>query len=283
MKTSRLIFALIGLLLLLPQAFAFCGFYVARADSKLYNKASQVVLVRDGKRTALTMANDYQGDPSEFAMVIPVPTVIEKSDVDVMEKAVVDHLDAYSAPRLVEYWDDDPNVDRREMLFFSGGVDAFSDRSAHSDGARALGVTIQREFSVGEYDIQVLAAEQSTGLITWLNQEGYKIPEGADPVIASYLAQDMRFFVAKVNLKRQARQGRTWLRPLRVTYKSRKFMLPIRLGTVNANGPQDLIIYTLTPRGRVEATNYRTVRLPSDVDIPPYVRDEFGAFYLAMF
>ena len=28
--------------------FGFCGFYVSKADTKLFNKASQVVLVRDG-------------------------------------------------------------------------------------------------------------------------------------------------------------------------------------------------------------------------------------------
>ena len=44
-----------------PAALAFCGFYVAKADAKLFNKASQVVLVRDGDRTVLTMANDFQG------------------------------------------------------------------------------------------------------------------------------------------------------------------------------------------------------------------------------
>ena len=56
-------------------ALAFCGFYVAKADTKLFNKASQVVLVRDGDRTVITMANDFKGDPKEFAMVVPVPTV----------------------------------------------------------------------------------------------------------------------------------------------------------------------------------------------------------------
>ena len=44
-------------------AYAFCGFYVAKADTKLFNKASQVVLVRDGDRTVVTMANDFRGDP----------------------------------------------------------------------------------------------------------------------------------------------------------------------------------------------------------------------------
>ena len=42
---------------------AFCGFYVTKADTKLFNRASKVVLVRDGDRTVLTMANDFRGDP----------------------------------------------------------------------------------------------------------------------------------------------------------------------------------------------------------------------------
>src|SRR5438874_6229632 len=100
--------ALLSLLLSPHSVLGFCGFYVAKADTKLFNKASQVVLVRDHDKTVLTMANDYEGDPKEFAVVVPVPTVIKKEQVRVMDKALVDHLDAYSAPRLVEYFDEDP-------------------------------------------------------------------------------------------------------------------------------------------------------------------------------
>jgi hypothetical protein len=60
-------------------------------------------------------------------------------------------------------------------------------------------------------------------------------------------------------------------------------MLPIRLGTVNATGPQELFVYALTRKGRIETTNYRTVRVPSDLDIPLYVRSDFANFYKAMF
>src|SRR3954469_21814063 len=87
---------------------AFCGFYVARADTKLLNKASQVCLVRHGDHTVLTMDSDFQGELKEFAMVVPVPTVIDKKDVQVVEKTLLDHMDGYTAPRLVEYWDEDP-------------------------------------------------------------------------------------------------------------------------------------------------------------------------------
>jgi hypothetical protein len=91
-------------------AAAFCGFYVAQADSKLFNKSSKVVLSRDGQMTAITMASDYEGEPKEFAVVIPVPTFIERKQIGVVEMRTIDHLDAFTAPRLVEYHDADPCI-----------------------------------------------------------------------------------------------------------------------------------------------------------------------------
>src|SRR5262249_26460696 len=95
--------------------------------------------------------------------------------------------------------------------------------------------------------------------------------------------QQMRFFVARVNLKEQARLGFTYLRPLRVSYESPKFMLPIRLGTVNARGTQELFVFAITRSGRVGTTNYPSVPLPSGMDLPLFVKQEFPAFYKAMF
>jgi hypothetical protein len=268
--------------LLLPAAaHGFCGFYVAKADTKLFNKASQVVLVRDGKRTVLTMANDYQGDPKEFAIVIPVPTVVKKDAVQVADKAVIDHVDAYSAPRLVEYFDEDP-CNMIYPLAPASAADGLR-RYKHGEGDKALGVKIEASYSVGEYDILILSAEQSDGLETWLTENDYKIPKGAGEVLGSYIKQNMRFFVAKVNLGRQAKEGFTYLRPLRVEFSTPKFMLPIRLGTVNATGPQELFIYTFTHKGRVETTNYRTIKLPSDAEVPLFIRDDFRRFYRDLF
>ncbi len=60
-------------------------------------------------------------------------------------------------------------------------------------------------------------------------------------------------------------------------------MLPIRLGTLNAKGKQDLYVYALTRSGRVETTNYRTVKLPSNVEVPEFVQGDFAEFYRSMF
>jgi len=266
------------------SAKAFCGFYVAKADTKLFNKASQVVLVRHDDKTVLTMANDYQGDPKEFAIVIPVPTFLEREQIHVGDKALIDHLDAYSAPRLVEYFDPDPCAERelsRLRYALAGAHEAKMSDKAGTESS--LGVKIEAEYTVGEYDIVILSAEQSSGLEIWLTENGYKIPPGASSVLGSYIKQNMRFFVAKVNLSEKARLGFSYLRPIQVAYESPKFMLPIRLGMVNANGSQELFVYALSQKGRVETINYRTVKLPTGMDLPLYVKNVFGDFYRAMF
>jgi len=265
-------------------AQAFCGFYVAKADTSLFNRASQVVLVRDGDRTVLTMANDFEGDVKDFAVVIPVPTFIERGQINVAEKALIDHLDAYTAPRLVEYFDPDP-CRKYDALKSMAGVRNLPESAdlEMERRARASGVTIEASYTVGEYDILILSANESKGLIKWLNESGYRVPKGADKVVGSYLKQDMRFFVAKVNLEEQQKSGYSYLRPLQVAFESNKFMLPIRLGTLNTKGEQELYVYALTRTGRVETTNYRTVKLPSNTEVPEFIQAEFSDFYRSMF
>src|SRR5213075_217128 len=89
-------------------AGAFCGFYVTGSDQQLVADATQVVLVRKGTRTVLSMQNNYKGPPESFAMVIPVPTVLHDGDVKTLPSEVFKHVEQMGAPRLVEYWEQDP-------------------------------------------------------------------------------------------------------------------------------------------------------------------------------
>ncbi|SLM48326.1 conserved membrane protein of unknown function [Nitrospira japonica] len=273
-----------GLLASNGTASAFCGFYVGKADTKLFNKASEVVVARHADKTVLTMANDFKGDVKEFALVVPMPAVLQKDQIHIGQPAVLKHLADYSAPRLVEYFDENPCV-RYELL--ERRMDAMKSQAPaaapNRERERALGVTVEAQYQVGEYDILLLSAKESAGLETWLTENGYRIPTGASAVLHSYLKQDMKFFVAKVNLGEQAKLGLTHLRPLQIAFASPKFMLPIRLGTVNAESSQELFVYFLTKQGRVETTNYRTVRLPAAQELPLYVRDRFGDFYRDLF
>src|SRR5258706_15730219 len=98
----------VGVMAVPRAAGAFCGFYVGGADAKLFNNATQVVLMRDGTRTVLSMQNDYEGPPDRFALVVPVPVVLQKENVKTLPAAIFSTIDKLGAPRLVEYWEQDP-------------------------------------------------------------------------------------------------------------------------------------------------------------------------------
>ena len=280
MKPTRVLLLLA--LLLGGSALAFCGFYVAKADTELFNESSKVILARDGNRTILTMANDYQGEVEDFALVVPVPVILDESQIQVGDPALLERIDAYSAPRLVEYFDDDPCApilyDEPEAL-----STPLPEAADSQQRANALGVTIEEQFTKGEYDILILSAEESGGLETWLTENGYQIPAGASDVLQSYIGQGMKFFVARINLEAFEAGGYEFLRPLVMAFESESFMLPIQLGMVNAAGPQDLVIYLLSPEGRVELSNYPVVPIPSDVTLPEFIEEDFGDFYQTMF
>jgi hypothetical protein len=277
----------LGCLLFANVAHGFCGFFVSGADAQLVNNASQVVLMRKGNRTVMTMSNNYKGPTEDFAMVVPVPVVLHKEDVKTLEPNVFQHIDQLSAPRLVEYWEQDPCEVQREYEVAKmapmkkGGVRMESGAAPGAD----LGVKIEARFAVGEYEILILSAKEANGLEQWLNLNHYKIPAHAAPALAPYIRSQMKFFVAKVNIQKAKRDshGLVVLSPLRFSFESQELRLPVRLGLINAEGKQDLIVYVLHPQSRFEVTNYPNVFIPTNLEVLDDVRKSFGSFYAQLF
>ena len=264
------------------EASAFCGFYVAKADGTLKNKTSEVILVRDGNRNVITMFNDYKGDLKDFAMVVPVPVVLQKKDIRVVDQSIFTTLNEYSKPRLVEYWDQNPCVNnyyRSEEMKSVPGAALDEAVVIGLGNKRKETVKIEAQYIIGEYDILILSAKESTGLKDWLTENGYKIPAGAEEVLDPYIKSNLKFFVVKVNMEEKKKIKGDFLRPIQISFNSPKFMLPIRLGMANADGDQDMIVYAFTKKGRIESVNYRTVSIPTGKNIPLFVQKNFGAFY----
>ncbi len=270
-----------------PLVMSFCGFYVSKADGTLKNKTSQVILVRDGNKNVITMYNDFKGDSKDFAMVVPVPVVLRKDDIKVVDQSIFQRLNDYSAPRLVEYWDRNPcSGNEDDKMYYKSVPQALSEVSVSGNGMlrkKDLGVKVEAQYLVGEYDILILSAKESGGLKEWLTSNGYKIPEGAEEVLEPYIKSNMKFFVVKVNEKEKKKLNSNFLRPIQISFNSPKFMLPIRLGMANADGDQDLIVYAFTRRGRVECTNYRNSNIATDKNVPLFVQKNFSAFYGNLF
>ena len=271
-------------------AGAFCGFYVSGADAPLTNDATLVVLMRQGQRTVLSMRNTYSGPPADFAMVVPVPVVLHEENVKILPPDIFKKVDQLTAPRLVEYWEQDPCMVRNypppESVAVMSAPTGMADEESSANRHK---VKIEARFAVGEYDVVVLSAQDSSGLDAWLHENKYKIPSGAEPYLRPYVQMGMKFFVAKVNVAkvRFERVGsgpeRAVLSPLRFHYDADDFFLPVRLGLINSGGKQDLIAIVLARGSRYEVANYDNVAIPTNLDVADGVRRQFGGFYASLF
>ena len=285
MRTTLSALGAISFMLAPAAAHAFCGFYVSGADASLYSDATMVVMLREGTRTVLSMQNNYQGPPEDFAMVVPVPVVLQEENVKTLPREIFQRVDSLAAPRLVEYWEQDPCAPQvqMDMAMPTAGAPGMA-RAAEDEGGGDLGVRIEAQFQVAEYDVVILSARDSNGLDTWLRREQYNIPEGAERVLRPYVEQGTKFFVAKVDVERvQFVNGKAVLSPLRVHYDAPEFWLPVRLGLLNSGGQQDLIMHILSRGTRYEAANYANATIPTNIKMEDAVRHEFGAVYDQLF
>lgn len=267
-------------------AHAFCGFYVSGGTANLFNDATQVVLMRDGTKTILSMQNNYQGPPTDFAMVVPVPVVLQGANVKTLPASLFAKIDTLSAPRLVEYWEQDPCLEYGDEDDGAGPVRGVPEAagSPSTDGSDPPKVKVEAQFEVGEYQIVVLSATEATALESWLTTNKYNIPTGAAPIFSQYIQQGQYFFVAKVDPKKVTfKEGRAVLSPLRFDYTSDSFSLPVRMGMVNSSGAQDLIVYILSREGRFEVANYPNVTIPTNIEVSQDVRKDFPTFFTKLF
>ena len=290
MKGARLRLAALALglapLASAAPARAFCGFYVAGADSTLHNEATTVVLMREGHRTVLSMQNDYRGPVEDFALVVPVPVVLQRDDVRTLDREIFTRLERMTGPRLVEYWEQDPCEAGWDDFGGLGLRGTGRGGGGTGEGTLGLGglVRVEAQFAVGEYDIVVLGADDSSALDAWLREHHYRIPEGAAEALRPYVESGMKFFVARVDVDRvRFESGRAVLSPLRVHYDTEQLSLPVRLGLLSSSGTQDLVVQVLARNQRYEVANYPNVFIPTNLDVSDDVRERFGDFYGALF
>jgi len=266
-KRSWLITASLAVLVALTGAstravLAFCGFFVAKVDAEMFNNYSEVAIAHQNNRTTYSLAFNYKGEPKDFALVLPVPVILKKEDVRVIDANLFSRLDDFTAPRLVEYHQ--PLPEER----VSGG----------SRGEES--VQVLERFTVGEYDVVILSAGESDALETWLRQNEYKISRGAARYLGPYIERKLYFFVVRVNLEAREKLGFQDLRPLQFAVTDRQeIMLPFQLGKINSQGKQSVIVYFLSDRGRAEAKNYTNVLIPSDFNVPEEILFQFFQFY----
>lgn len=230
-------------------AHAFCGTYVGGADGTPTNKASHVVMVREGTKTTLTMAGDARGISPSFGMMVPVPGAVSRAEL-LEDLSLVERVDRYAGPRLVSYTCEELHG------FGAGGgsgqqavcgmaVDyAKSElRSAILDAANGfLGDLVPGQ---GDYEVDVLAPESVADLDTWAGDRGWSLEPAARTLMAPHIERGGGVVTVGVDLE-QASYGGVLLQPLQIAYESDAMVVPVKLGAIGATGTQDVLITVIT-------------------------------------
>lgn len=252
----------------LPAAHA-CPTIATGTTNPLSFETAQVAVVRQGTRTTFSVSINPLGDKQGFALVLPVPQLLQESQVKTLDPQIFADLDAYSGARHVSdagcpqfQW---PSLAQDYSLSYSSGDDS---------------VTVEAEYLVGEYRITILSAEESSSLDTWLRTNGYSLPPGAEPRLAEYIEAGSYFLAAKVADEAAMADG-TPLSPLQIQYESELFSIPLRLATLNSPGEQEMVIYAINDReeGRAAISNYPEFEVPSGCIWGDPAIDDFAEFY----
>ena len=125
------------------------------------------------------------------------------------------------------------------------------------------GLLDQLDIGFGSYEISTLSADSQASLEEWATSEGLYLPPGSIDLLEEYVAGGTNFISVKVDLD-SVRNGGILLKPIQFSYESDMMSLPIRLGTLNAGGSQDVVLHVITDTGGAVGSNYPEFELESD-------------------
>lgn len=275
----RAALALLSLALFAPAAALACPTVANGNPEPLPFDTAQVVLVRQGTTTTFTVSINPQGSSDDFALVLPVPTVLAERDIQVLDGGIFGRLSAYTGVLQMP--------DAGCVSAGGGGGDSAADGAGGVDEDGGTGaVTVEAEYLVGDYEITILSSTESSALFTWLTDNGYSVAPAVVPALTEYIAEGMYFMAARVSPEAAAADGSS-LPPLQVRYDSEAFSIPLKLAALSSPGEQNMVLYTIldnAPGGmRGGISNYPEFNIDDQCIWGEQGVDDFGAFYESRF
>ncbi|HEY6079559.1 MAG TPA: DUF2330 domain-containing protein [Polyangiaceae bacterium] len=285
-------FALAVLSVAVP-ARAFPGFFAAKKQEPIKTYSTEIVVMKKGADTVVSVMPDYEGPLEGFAMVLLVPADVTVDKVTTLKRDFLDRLDALSAPRFHEYWEQDPcdpgpvEQEWQRNLKVQGsaggplGGGAPTPEAGALKPAKELFIDVKAKQKEGEYKFTLLDA--GADVTAWLTDHGYRAPDGAAAALKPYAA--FRPLVAEVDAKRIELVGgdRAQLSPVRFSTSQPFDTLPSRLGLLNSPKEQELIVFVIDPTSRYETKNYKTIFPPTNVQLDLSAKERMGEFYNALY
>jgi hypothetical protein len=250
-----------------PRVAGACGGVVSREEplpgqppETITVAAQRMAFAISTTQTVLWSQIEYDGNPSDFAWVLPVG---DGAYLEESTDAWFEALDTFTArhirpPRVVCMSDDD----------VAGGSGSGCGCGSAQDGGGDLGaeggdpnqspestVTLLHRGSVGPYETVTLDPSTGQAAQQWLADNGYAVPPEVATVLDQYAAEGLNFIALRLQPGAEVRQ----MTPVRVIAPGASPIVPMRMMVAGAGEKVPVTLFV------IGAGRYMPVNFPSVV------------------
>jgi len=205
-----------------------CVGLVAARGRDVQMPAIKAFIGWDGKTEELVVQPGFDGNAGEFGVIVPTPS---QPEVSAAPRDFFTELGVFTQLKHRE-------MPRSNLLPLREAI------APERGGRRFSGVRVLDRGVVGTLAVQVLLAEKPEELAGWLKEHQFQV-EAND--LAFYVTNKWYFTVARIDpqqLKKDPRAGFVGdLAPLRLTFKTDKPVLPLRLARGNVKESCEVTVY----------------------------------------
>jgi len=243
-----------------------CGGCFAPTESVTVVTGHRMAVAISPAETTLWDQFQYAGDPEDFVWVLPIAgeTLVELADnafFDALDQSTRITLQGTFPP--LQTFCPDP----------CGGGLAFPSASrGGEDGSPTEDpVTVYGTAVVGPYETATIGSDDPEALLSWLQTNGYAVPDEILPIIAHYVDRGLNFAVLKLH----PNAGVNQMQPVRVTTPGMMPVFPLRMISAGTAGSVGLELYILA-EGRWEAQNFEMLEVPPSALIYDWATSRFN-------
>jgi hypothetical protein len=226
-----------------PPGNAACCYFAAK-DKDIDQPGQKVFLTwdPDGKRETFTVQPKFEGNATDFGMVIPTPT---QPKLDEMPR---DFFKALAVFTILEPMDEKKFKPRPATFLAAPAGASGVDRAMK----RKSDVKVLEAGVVGNLDYKIITAEEAGDLFQWLEENGYSYG-GDEETLQFYIAKKWLFTVMKID-PAQLRQGKLDSRyagevtPTRFTFTYPETpVYPLRITRISVKNQTEALFYIQAP------------------------------------
>ncbi|WP_405982288.1 DUF2330 domain-containing protein [Streptomyces sp. NBC_00158] len=237
-RILALLFALLATQIgsLISPAYACgCGAMIPEEAYRIGVDRESSVVRWDGRTEEIVMRFTVGGDARRAAWIMPVPG---RATVELGNPALFPELTDLTRPERrtrTYFWP------RERDWPFSSWSD---DRAVGAAPGAGEPVGVVGHERLGDFDVARLTATDPEALRTWLEANGFKLPDRLATELKPYVDQKWEYVAVRLVPRDRDRSLRGELDPLRIRFDSARLVYPMRLSRL-ARTPQSLGLYIL--------------------------------------